>query len=132
LLFPPSITDWRLGCWYQPRLFHRKLGTRHRSPESSRQVRTKTEDFLQKATKITKEEQASLTTSAEAAGHCCWFAPLDIPPGEFYTGQIVQALRESRLVLLFFSAYSNASEQVLREINFAVSQRTAAQVSFRN
>jgi trehalose/maltose transport system substrate-binding protein len=59
----------------------------------------------------------------EAAGHRCWFAPRDIPPGEFYAGQIIQALRESRFVLLFFSAHSNGSEQVVREINFAVSQR---------
>lgn len=59
----------------------------------------------------------------EAAGHHCWFAPRDIPPGEFYAGQIIQALRESRFVALFFSAHSNASDQVIREINFAVSQR---------
>ena len=59
----------------------------------------------------------------EAAGHRCWFAPRDIPPGEFYAGQIIQALRESRFVLLFFSIHSNTSEQVVREINFAVSQR---------
>ena len=59
----------------------------------------------------------------EQAGYSCWFAPRDIPAGEFYAGQIIQALRESRFVLLFFSQHSNASEQVVREINFAVSQR---------
>ncbi|MBV8969556.1 MAG: toll/interleukin-1 receptor domain-containing protein, partial [Verrucomicrobia bacterium] len=59
----------------------------------------------------------------EAAGRSCWFAPRDIPPGEFYAGQIIQALRESHCVLLFFSAHSNASQQVIREINFAVKQR---------
>ena len=59
----------------------------------------------------------------EQAGYSCWFAPRDIPPGEFYAGQIIQALRESRFVLLFFSEDSNASAQVVREINFAVSQR---------
>ena len=59
----------------------------------------------------------------EAAGHRCWFAPRDIPPGEFYAGKIIQALRASRFVLLFFSIHSNASEQIVREINFAVSQR---------
>jgi serine/threonine protein kinase len=59
----------------------------------------------------------------EAAGHRCWFAPRDISPGEFYAGLIIQALRESRFVLLFFSAHSNASDQVVREINFAVSQQ---------
>jgi serine/threonine protein kinase/tetratricopeptide (TPR) repeat protein len=59
----------------------------------------------------------------EQAGYSCWFAPRDIPPGEFYAGQIIQALRESRFVLLFFSEHSNASLQVVREINFAVSQR---------
>src|SRR6516225_428845 len=59
----------------------------------------------------------------EQAGYSCWFAPRDIPPGEFYAGQIIQALKESRFVLLFFSEHSNASEQVVREINFAVSQR---------
>jgi hypothetical protein len=32
-------------------------------------------------------------------------------------------LRESRFVLLFFSQHSNTSAQVVREINFAVSQR---------
>jgi serine/threonine protein kinase/regulator of sirC expression with transglutaminase-like and TPR domain len=59
----------------------------------------------------------------EAAGNRCWFAPRDIPAGEFYAGQIIQALRESRFVLLFFSFHSNSSEQVVREINFAVGQR---------
>ena len=29
----------------------------------------------------------------EAAGQRCWFAPRDVPPGEFYAGQIIQALR---------------------------------------
>ena len=57
----------------------------------------------------------------EQAGYSCWFAPRDIPPGEFFAGQIIQALRESRFVLLFFSEASNASAQVVREINFAVS-----------
>jgi hypothetical protein len=59
----------------------------------------------------------------EEVGYSCWFAPRDIPPGEFFAGQIIQALRESRFVLLFFSQHSNASAQVIREINFAVSQR---------
>jgi hypothetical protein len=59
----------------------------------------------------------------EQAGYSCWFAPRDIPPGELYAGQIIQALRESRFVLLFFREHSNASAQVVREINFAVSQR---------
>jgi tetratricopeptide (TPR) repeat protein len=59
----------------------------------------------------------------EQTGYTCWFAPRDIPAGEFFAGQIIQALRESRFVLLFFSEHSNASAQVLREINFAVSQR---------
>jgi TIR domain len=60
----------------------------------------------------------------EQTGYSCWFAPRDIPAGEFFAGQIIQALRESRFVLLFFSEHSNASAQVVREINFAVSQRS--------
>jgi hypothetical protein len=63
------------------------------------------------------------TVAQNGRSRLCWFAPPDIPPGEFYAGQIIQALRESRFVLLFFSAHSNASEQVVREINFAVSPR---------
>jgi tetratricopeptide (TPR) repeat protein len=59
----------------------------------------------------------------EQAGDNCWFAPRDIPTGEFFAGQIIQTLRESRFVLLFFSEHSNASVQVVREINFAVKQR---------
>jgi adenylate cyclase len=59
----------------------------------------------------------------EQASYSCWFAPRDIPAGEFFAGQIIQALRESHFVLLLFSQHSNASQQVVREINFAVSQR---------
>jgi hypothetical protein len=29
----------------------------------------------------------------EQTGYSCWFAPRDIPPSEFFAGQIIQALK---------------------------------------
>lgn len=59
----------------------------------------------------------------EAQGIPCWIAPRDVPPGGRYGEVIIHALEESLAVVLLFSEQSNASEQVLNEIERAVSKK---------
>jgi hypothetical protein len=58
----------------------------------------------------------------EARGIRCWIAPRDILPGEEYATSLVRALRDSRIMVLIFSSSSDQSQQVLREVERAVSK----------
>src|SRR5579862_6501407 len=58
----------------------------------------------------------------EARGIRCWIAPRDILPGEEYATSLVRALRDSRIMVLIFSSSSDKSQQVLREVERAVSK----------
>src|SRR5689334_5483779 len=49
----------------------------------------------------------------------CWIAPRDVQPGRTFAGEINRAIQHSRVMVLIFSAYSNKSEQVLREVQLA-------------
>jgi hypothetical protein len=51
----------------------------------------------------------------------CWIAPRDVPTGANYAATIGQAIRTSRALLLVFSEAADASEQVMREVEAAVS-----------
>ena len=53
----------------------------------------------------------------------CFMAHRDILPGSEWGAKIVEAIYDSRLVVLIFSASSNASTQVMRELERAVSRR---------
>ncbi len=55
----------------------------------------------------------------------CWIAPRDVLPGSTWGASIVQAITESRILVLVFSAKSNRSPQVLREIERAVNRGVA-------
>lgn len=57
----------------------------------------------------------------EGRGMRCWYAPRDIESGKSWAGSINDAIRESQIFALIFTDDSNASPQVLREINLAVS-----------
>jgi TolB-like protein/Tfp pilus assembly protein PilF len=57
--------------------------------------------------------------SLESAGIRCWIAPRDVKGGRFYPGEIIQALRRSKVFLLFFSEAANASDEVLQELERA-------------
>jgi hypothetical protein len=46
-------------------------------------------------------------------------APRDVQGGRPYSGQITQAIREARVLLLVLSQASNRSKQVLREVERA-------------
>jgi tetratricopeptide (TPR) repeat protein/serine/threonine protein kinase len=61
--------------------------------------------------------------SLETNGIRCWIAPRNVDPGVPYAGQIIQGLRESKIVVLVFSDHANRSANVLREIEFATNQR---------
>jgi len=50
----------------------------------------------------------------------CWIAPRDVIPGSEYAGSIIRAIESSRIMVLIFSGESNASKQVLREVERAV------------
>ena len=56
----------------------------------------------------------------EADGIPCWVAPRDVKAGTDYAAAIMNAIRNSQLVVLIFSAHSNASPYALREIERSV------------
>jgi hypothetical protein len=50
----------------------------------------------------------------------CWIAPRDILPGMDWGEAIVEAIHESKAMLLVFSSKANASQQIKREVERAV------------
>ncbi|MEQ8174744.1 MAG: TIR domain-containing protein [Syntrophomonadaceae bacterium] len=52
----------------------------------------------------------------------CWIAPRDVLPGMEYAKALINAISESRILILVLSASSNNSPQVLREVERAVSK----------
>lgn len=52
----------------------------------------------------------------------CWIAPRDILPGAEWGAAIIDAIDTVRIMVLVFSSHSNASPQVRREIERAVSK----------
>ncbi len=58
----------------------------------------------------------------ESNGVRCWIAPRDVLPGVPYAESLVNGLSNSRVMVLVFSANSNRSPQVLREVERAVSK----------
>ncbi len=55
----------------------------------------------------------------EAEDISCWIAPRDVHGGRPYSGQITQAIREARILLLILTGASNRSKHVLREVERA-------------
>lgn len=60
--------------------------------------------------------------SVEANGVRCWVAPRDIRPSDDWAEAIINAMDTARILVLIFSAHSNTSPQVRREIERAVSK----------
>ncbi|MGD0187114.1 MAG: TIR domain-containing protein [Roseiarcus sp.] len=58
----------------------------------------------------------------EGAGIRCWIAPRDILPGTDYGESIVNALENAKVFVLIFSNSANASAQIKREVERAVSK----------
>ena len=56
----------------------------------------------------------------EESGIRCWYAPRNIAPGAEWADAIIEALEECSIVVLVFTDFSNASRQVQREVDTAV------------
>ena len=61
----------------------------------------------------------AVCAALENASIRCWIAPRDVQPGRSFAGEINRAIQRSKVMVLIFSAYSNTSEQVLREVQLA-------------
>ncbi|HEY2807758.1 MAG TPA: toll/interleukin-1 receptor domain-containing protein [Steroidobacteraceae bacterium] len=61
-----------------------------------------------------------LVARLEARGISAWIAPRDISPSADWAEEIIEAISGARLMVLVFSAHSNASPQVRREVERAV------------
>lgn len=57
----------------------------------------------------------------EQHGLRCWIAPRDIVPGEEWGDSIIRGIQGSRAMVLVLTGHSNASAQVRREVERAVS-----------
>ena len=62
----------------------------------------------------------AVCAALENAGIRCWIAPRDVQPGRSFAGEITRAIQNSKVMVLIFSAHSNNSGQVLREVQLAV------------
>jgi hypothetical protein len=62
----------------------------------------------------------AICVALENEGLRCWVAPRDVQPGRSFAGEITRAIQQSKAMVLVFSAHSNNSEQVLREVQLAV------------
>jgi hypothetical protein len=58
----------------------------------------------------------------ESLGIRCWIAPRDVMPGSEYGASIVDAIHQSRVMVLVFSSHANQSPQVGREVERAVNK----------
>ena len=61
-----------------------------------------------------------LVERVEGAGLECWIAPRDIAPSADWAAEIIDAISGARTMILVFSASSNESPQVRREVERAV------------
>jgi formylglycine-generating enzyme required for sulfatase activity len=60
-----------------------------------------------------------LCHALEVKGITCWIAPRDIPAGSSYSGEIVRAIAESRLLVLLYSSHAAQSRHVRSELEVA-------------
>jgi TIR domain len=67
-----------------------------------------------------RDTACALVAHAEGAGLSCWVAPRDVTPGADWAEAIVDAIAASRVMVLVFSASTNSSPQVRREVERAV------------
>jgi TIR domain-containing protein len=66
-----------------------------------------------------------LVARVEREGILCWIAPRDIAPSADWAAEIIDAISNARVMILVFSASSNASPQVRREVERAVHKQVS-------
>jgi hypothetical protein len=74
--------------------------------------------FISYSTK-NKSVADAVCAGLENAAISCWMAPRDVQPGRSFAGEITRAIHGSKAMVLIFSADSNNSEQILRELELA-------------
>lgn len=74
---------------------------------------------------VDKPVADALCASLEREGIRVWIAPRDILPGKIWGEAIIDAISSSKLMVVVFSSNSNNSNQVLREVERAVSKGVA-------
>jgi hypothetical protein len=65
----------------------------------------------------------AICAALEAQRVRCWIAPRDVVPGLPYAEQLLDAIDQSRVMVLVFSSRSNDSDHVMREVEEAVTRR---------
>ncbi len=69
---------------------------------------------------IDKSIADTICSTLEQNGINCWIAPRDISPGVPFAEAIIDAIKESKVFILVYSANSNQSSQVIKEVDRAV------------
>lgn len=85
--------------------------------------------FISYSTKDKPVADAACAT-LEISGIRCWIAPRDVLPGMDWSGSIIQAIEQSRVMVLIFSSSANDSAQIKREVNEAI-ERELPVIPFR-
>jgi TIR domain len=67
----------------------------------------------------------SIVAHLEEEGVKCWIAPRDISPSSDWAAEIIDAISDARVMILVFSASSNQSPQVRREVERAVHKQVS-------
>jgi uncharacterized RDD family membrane protein YckC len=77
-----------------------------------------------------REVAERVCSTLEAQGVECWIAPRNVTPGMDYAAAIIEAISDSRVLVLVFSEHANQSPHVRREVERA-SSRGVGIVPFR-
>ncbi|HXS06827.1 MAG TPA: toll/interleukin-1 receptor domain-containing protein [Rhizomicrobium sp.] len=86
--------------------------------EADRAALMKNDVFISYASSDIGAAEA-IVTALEGAGLRCFMAPRDIPAGIDRATAIVDAIFETKLFLLLYSAHANQSQQLMRELQLA-------------
>jgi hypothetical protein len=65
----------------------------------------------------------TICTALESRGFSCWISARNIQPGENFQSAIVRAIRSAKVLLLVFTANSNSSEEMTKELALASQQK---------
>jgi len=94
------------------------------APRPAHAARGAHEVFVSHSAKDKAAAEAVCAT-LEASGVRVWMAPRDILPGVTWGEAIIDAIAAARVMVVLFSTASNASPQVLREVERAVGKGVA-------
>ena len=65
----------------------------------------------------------TICAALEARGFSCWLATRDVKPGANYQSSIVRAIKAAKVLVLVFSANTNQSDEIKKELSLASRQR---------